>query len=185
MLTMLKNWNGPVEINGMSYEDMKHAILDFKPTSGQIHIVLQPKQLKRQNADGNAVKQADTKQEYQLTVKKYMTQPASPEFDFMSKWNNNKPMPMRMMQGTVEKETRGMVYMKLHGMAKPTVTCFCCGKELTNPISRKYGIGPICLSKMGIVRDIEDVKGISEELVNLTWEGWIIRSAITEWEEVK
>ena len=40
----------------------------------------------------------------------------------------------------------------------------CCGKELTNPISRHYGIGPVCLSKMGISRDIEDVAGIKEDL---------------------
>ena len=113
-----------------------------------------------------------------------MTQKATPDFDFMAKWNNDNPMPLRTMIGTAEKETRGMIYMKLHGFAKPTITCACCGKELTNPISRHYGIGPICLSKLGIARDIEDVSGISEELVNITWEGWIIKSAIIEQEAV-
>jgi hypothetical protein len=90
------------------------------------------------------------------------------------------------MQGVAEKETRGMIYMKLHGLAKakPTITCYCCGKELTNPISRHYGIGPICLSKLGIRYDIEDVENIREELVNITWEGWIIKSAIIRREEV-
>ena len=123
--------------------------------------------------------------EYEITVKAYMTKKATYDFDFMLKWNNDEPMPMRVMQGTVEKETKGMVYMKLHGLAKPTITCYCCGKELTNPISRHYGIGPICLSKLGIVREIDDVENIREELINIEWEGWVIRSAIINKKEVK
>ena len=114
-----------------------------------------------------------------------MTKKATPEFDFMAQWNADKPMPMRTMIGTIDKETRGMIHVKLHGMGVPTITCLCCGKELTNPVSRHYGIGPICLSKMGISRDIEDVSGIKEDLQNITWNGWIIKSAVTEQKEVE
>lgn len=50
---------------------------------------------------------------YKITVKKYMTEPATVNFDFQDKWNNGKPMPLCIMQGEVIKETRGMYYMKL------------------------------------------------------------------------
>lgn len=181
MIRMLDNWKGAVEIDGIEYKSIQEARSVLNVISDDIHIILKSNNknanMKRTEALNDV---SDKEQEYEITVKKYMTQQATPSFDFMMKWNDNNPMPMRIMQGTVEKETRGMVYMKLHGMARPTITCFCCGKELTNPISRKYGIGPICLGKMGIARDIDDVEGISEELVNISWEGWIIKSAITE-----
>ncbi len=113
-----------------------------------------------------------------------MTRKASPDFDFMAKWNNDNPMPLRTMQGTIEKETRGMVYMHLHGVGLKEIRCLRCGKELTHPVSRLYGIGPECIKKVGIVADIEDVDSIKEQLENVEWTGWIIKSAITEQEEV-
>ena len=182
MITMLRHWQGSIQINDKEYDSAENAISEFKTDSDNIHIILKSANknvLNRTTAQNN-----DTQTEYEVTVKQYMTKKATPEFDFMAKWNNDVPMPLRTMRGTIEKETRGMVYMKLHGFAKPTITCFCCGKELTNPISRQYGIGPVCLSKIGISRDIEDVSGITEELVNVEWEGWIIRSSILKREEV-
>lgn len=50
---------------------------------------------------------------YKITVKKYMTEPSTPNFDFQDKWNNGKPMPLCTMQGEIIKETRGMYYMEL------------------------------------------------------------------------
>ena len=50
---------------------------------------------------------------YKITVKKYMTEPSTPNFDFQDRWNDGKPMPLCTMQGEVIKETRGMYYMKL------------------------------------------------------------------------
>lgn len=187
MLTMLKDWEGKVEVNGTEYDSMQIAISKNKKLSGNICIKLYPKGYKETMDFIERFHQEEVEDktgEVVITVKPYMTKPATPEFDFMAKWNKNKPMPMRIMQGVKVKETPGMVYMKLHGLAKPTITCYCCGKELTNPISRHYGIGPICLTKMGITRDIEDVEGISEELVNIEWEGWVIRSAIIKEETV-
>ncbi len=181
MLELLRNWKGKVEIDGTEYESIQDARSDFKGSSDDIHIILKSATETRQK---ERVELANDNVEYEITVKSYMTKEATPEFDFMAKWNSNNPMPMRIMQGTIEKETRGMVYMKLHGLAKPTITCYCCGKELTNPVSRHYGIGPICLGKLGIVREIDDIENIREELVNITWEGWIIKSAITEQKEV-
>lgn len=181
MINMLKAWKGAVEIDGTEYKSIQDALSVFKTISDDMHIILKSNAKKRNTS---VIDTSESNTEYEVTVKQYMTRKATADFDFMLKWNNDEPMPMRIMQGTVEKETKGMVYMKLHGLARPTVTCFCCGKELTNPISRHYGIGPVCLGKLGIVRDIEDVEGISEELVNIEWEGWIIKSAITERKEI-
>lgn len=182
MLKLIESWNGTVEINGVKYDSVIDAENALKSFSDKIHIVLHSKvenaTEKRTDSLKQKIEQSADKTEYRITVKKYMTQYATPAFDFMAKWNDDKPMPMRTMTGTVEKETRGMVYMNLHGFAQKTITCACCGKELTNPISRHYGIGPICLSKLGIVNAIDDVENIKEQLVNVKWSGWIIKSSI-------
>ena len=191
MLTMLKNWKGKIEINGKEYSTVQDAINDFKTFSGDICIKLHPIKenvIQSKPDTFNGVSDVSEKKEkvgeLKITVKPYMTKKSAPEFDFMQKFNNDNPMPMRIMQGTIEKETRGMYFMKLHGLAQATIRCTCCGKELTNPVSRHYGIGPICLSKLGIVRDIEDIENIKDDLVNITWTGWVIKSSITEMEEV-
>ena len=72
---------------------------------------------------------------YKITVKKYMTEPATSTFDFQDRWNNGTPMPLCIMQGEIIKETRGMYYMKLKS---------------------------------------DDI----------SWTGWVIKSAIKEWEEI-
>ena len=59
------------------------------------------------------VKKMEVGKSYKITVKKYMTEPATVNFDFQDKWNNGKHMPLCIMQGEVIKETRGMYYMKL------------------------------------------------------------------------
>ena len=50
---------------------------------------------------------------YKITVKKYMTEPSTPNFDFQDRWNDGKPMPLYTMHGKVKKETRGMFHMEL------------------------------------------------------------------------
>jgi len=171
MIKALANWKGKVSVNGVEYQSIAD-IPDIK-LDNTVVISLIP------NVTRQTAKRVDDTTEHIITVKKYMTQPASPTFDFMKKWNSNVPMPMRTMQGVILKETKGMVQMRLHGFAKKTITCVMCGRDLTNPISRAYGIGPICLGKLGISRDIDDVSGITEDLVNMEWTGWIIKSAIT------
>ena len=182
MSNILENWNGTITLNNEVVDNNVNLGI-----SSPIHLVLMSnggilaeKEPKEEHiATENKVTTLSEDYEYKVTVKPYMTQPATPEFDFMEKWNNNIPMPMRVMEGIVLKETKGMVYMDLRGMCAPTITCYCCGKELTNPISRRYGVGPVCLSKLGITRNIEDVDDISGDLISISWKGWIIKSAIT------
>lgn len=134
------------------------------------------------------VQKMEVGKSYKITVKKYMTEPATANFDFQDKWNNGKPMPLCIMQGEVIKETRGMYYMGLHGKAEPISRCLVCGKPLTNPVSKLYGIGPECSEKVGIIRveSEEEAREKWNELVqqigNIKWEGWVIKSAIKEWE---
>ena len=176
---LLKDWKGKILINDSA---VNVSNLDFNALSDDTHIILHSNV---KNASMSVVDTLNEKIQYRITVKKYMTETASPGFDFMSKWNNNNPMPLRTMTGIMEKETRGMVYMKLHGQAEPVVRCMRCGRTLTNPISQHYGIGPECMSKLGLICDITDVDTIKKKLVDVVWEGWIIKSAITEKEEIR
>ena len=193
MLTMLKNWKGSVTINDKYYENVQDAISDFKTFNADMHIVLHSatkraseRHTERQNVDVQSV------QQYKVTVKKYMTQKGSPSFDFMTKWNKDVPMPLRTMIGTVEKETRGMVYMKLHGdiYAEKICTCMKCGRALTNPVSQFFGIGPECgghnyVNPFSSDAELKAAVGAyREQLQSVKWEGWIIKSAITEKEEI-
>ena len=184
MISLLKNWKGSVDINGKHYNSISEVLSDTSEltsnTSKDEVVIKLSSNAQTTATEHQSIVTSDDTDEYTITVKQYMTKKATPDFDFMEKWNKNIPMPIRTMSGTIEKQTRGMVYMKLHGPVKPNVTCLCCGKVLNNPISRYYGIGPICLSKLGISRDIADVENIKEDLVNITWEGWIIKSAIID-----
>ena len=178
---LLKDWKGEIQIDDKRYTNVERCNFDFKTLSADTHIVLHSA---IKNVNTSEIDSVESKLQYRITVKKYMTEKASPGFDFMSKWNNNDPMPLRTMTGTIEKETRGMIYMKLHGVGEAVVRCMRCGRLLTNPISQHYGIGPECMSKLGFVCDIEDVDTIKKKLVDVVWEGWIIKSAIVEKEEV-
>lgn len=136
------------------------------------------------------VKKMEVGKSYKITVKKYMTESATSNFDFQDKWNNGIPMPFIIMRGEVIKETRGMYYMSLQGKTEPTSKCLVCGKNLTNSISKLYGIGPECSEKVGLIRieseeeAKEKLKHIMEQIDDISWSGWVIKSAIKEWEEI-
>lgn len=186
MISMLKNWSGEVDINGIHYISMSDVKLADLSSLTSINIVLHSKHKKVEDTAHSASSVISDKTEYKVIVKEYMTKHATPQFDFMSKWNNDNPMPLRTMTGTIEKETKGMVYMKLHGQAEDTVTCMRCHRQLTNPISKLYGIGPECINHVPFIMDLDinDVDAIKQKLVDVTWEGWLIKSAIIEKEKV-
>lgn len=192
MLTLIKSWKGPVEVNGTLYSSANAVNLADIKTLGEINIkLLHTKKI--ENQGNTSENRTIDKTEYQITVKKYMTQKANAGFDFMEKWNNNVPMPLRTMVGTVEKETRGMVYMKLHGdiLAERICTYMKCGRALTNPVSQYFGIGLECGGHNYVhpFNSDEELKAAvaayKKELRNIKWEGWIIKSAIINKEEIK
>lgn len=124
--------------------------------------------------------------EYKIEVKGYMLKKATPEFDFMARWNNDEPMPLKIMYGVKLKETKGMVRMRLHGDIKERVTqrCMGCGRPITNPVSRYFGLGPVCgnhdyTNPFDTEEELQQaVADYRAKLVNTVWEGWIIKSAI-------
>ena len=180
---LLKDWKGSIDINNKHYNSVQDAVSVFKTLSDDTCIVLHSA---NENVNKSKIEHVESKSEYRITVKKYMTEQSTLDFDFMAKWNNDIPMPLRTMTGTIEKETRGMVYMKLHGQAEPVIRCMRCGRLLTNEVSKMYGIGPECITKIPMLIDfaVTDVDNIKKNLVNVTWEGWIIKSAIVEKEEL-
>lgn len=194
MITMLKNWEGAVEVNGSTYDSIQDVIKANLTLNGNIRIKLYPQAKKAVNEAGNAKKSEDmdSEQEYRIKVKKYMTEKSTPEFNFMAKWNNDNPMPLRMMTGYADKETRGMVHMVLHGDMYAEKMCICmkCGKRLTNKVSQYFGIGPECgghkyVSPFDTQEELDAaVEEYKAKLQAITWEGWIVKSAITEMEEV-
>lgn len=130
---------------------------------------------------------------YTIQVKKYMTEPSTPTFDFQDKWNNGVPMPLCIMRGQVVKETRGMYYMKLQAdiVANKMCSCMKCGRTITNPVSQYFGIGPEC-GNHHYVNPFESdeelkqaVDAYKQELRKTKWEGWVIKTAIKSWESYK
>ena len=121
-----------------------------------------------------------------------MTRKATPDFDFMKEFNQNVPMPFRTMIGTIEKETRGMVYMNLHAdiTEERTLRCLRCGRPITNPVSQYFGLGPECgghnyVNPFYSNEELQQaVSQYREKLRNTTWSGWIIKSAILSDEEI-
>lgn len=190
MLSLLESWKGRVEINGVEYKNIQEVPESVKNSlTGQVHIKLL---VNTENAT-ESHRDAQNGKEYRITVKPYMTKKSTPEFDFMARWNNDVPMPLVTMTGTKEKETKGMVYMKLHGdVIDNAVYCMRCGRLLTNPVSRYFGIGPECgefIHASVTEEDMEDIKKAVEKMRTklraVQWEGWVIRSSILEEKEVR
>lgn len=194
MLNLLEgNWKGSLKVNGITYSSVSEAIQKLENHVGSIEVELNYSEAKEKpKTESKASKDIPL---YCIEVKPYMTQPSSPGFDFMEKYNSNIPMPMRRMYGEVIGETKGMYKMRLHGRAERNqVKCVHCLRKLTNEVSRFYGIGPICGGHFHIkTPEIEEYlkdenknfKIIDDKMRAIIWEGWIIKSAITLMEEVE
>lgn len=192
MLNLLEGYQGSLEVNGNAYSDLKAAVQALKGFDGELVIVLNkgvkmaeqrptiPAENTMQEIQGSPI--------YKIKVRQYMTKPASPEFDFHNKWNNGEPMPMRVMVGRKLKETKGMVQMELWGEITEELThsCMKCGKRLTNPVSKYFGIGPECgghnyTNPFETEEELKSaVNDMQEQLREIKWTGWIIKSAIEE-----
>jgi len=131
--------------------------------------------------------------EYKITVKAWMRKKSSPDFTFMEQFNNDVPMPLMVMYtgGKVD-ETARMVRLSLHGDLKQRITdiCMCCGREISNPISRYFGMGPKCgehnyVNPFDTEEELINAVGLyREKLLNTTWLGWIPLSAIVSINDV-
>ena len=184
-LEFLNSWNGAVEIDSTNFNSVSEISSDLVLNENTI-IILKSKE------NASAGQRAKASDDYIVEVRPYMTTQATPSFDFMEKWNNDNPMPLKIMVGTIEKETRGMYYMKLHAEILEDKMCVCmkCGKPITNPVSQYFGMGPECgnhnyTNPFNSEDELhEAVSNYKKELSKITWEGWVIKSAITRLEKV-
>ena len=184
ILELLKNYPGNLKVNGKEFENVFQAIQAFGEYQGRLVIELNTKPASPPRQEVEEGKET----EYIIKVKRYMTEPASPSFDFMDKWNNGVPMPMRIMVGRKLEETRGMVKMELRGeiIQEVNPVCMKCGRTLTNPVSQYFGIGPECgghnyINPFETEAELQQaVAETRKQLQNITWTGWIIKSAIVE-----
>lgn len=187
MLELLKNYRGNLKVNGKEFENVAQAIQSFSEYRGRLVIELNTNTATTTPPPRQEVEEGK-ETEYIIKVKQYMTKPATPSFDFMDKWNNGVPMPMRIMVGKKLEETKGMVKMELRGeiIQEVNPVCMKCGRELTNPVSQYFGIGPECgghhyISPFETDAELRQaVAEIRKQLQNITWTGWIIKSAIEE-----
>lgn len=188
MLNLLKDYKGAVEVNGQSFDSLDSALAGLKNFDGQLTIVLNKGAVERVSQASQQVEEAAGDKIYRIKVRQYMIKPSTPEFDFHDKWNNGNPMPMRIMVGRKLKETKGMVQMELWGEITEDVTTHCmrCGRTLTNPVSKYFGIGPEC-GNYGYNNPFDDeeelkraVKEVDKQLREIKWTGWVIKSSVEE-----
>jgi hypothetical protein len=199
MLNLL-NWDKPIRVNGVVYASSQAAYTALKNFKGEVKIELNFSECNNtteveriaQNSKEQGRQVAATvvsdENTYKIKVRQYMTKPSTSQFDFHKKYNNDIPMPMRIMVGQKLEETRGMVKMRLHAKPMPSAICMHCGRTLTNKVSTLYGIGPECGGHNNInpFDSEQELNAHWEELrqkmAYITWEGWIIKSAIEETE---
>lgn len=189
MLEFLKGHKGPVIINEVEYSDITTAMSALKGFTGSLVITLDPAlRGADKGSDKVAITEVNPDPIYKIKVRQYMIKAPTPEFDFHTKWNNGIAMPLRIMIGRKIKETPGMIKMELWGDITEEITTHCmkCGKELTNPVSRYFGIGPECGAHgyshpFATDQELRDAVGkVRIQLRETKWTGWIIKSAIEE-----
>lgn len=200
MLQYMKEYKGSLTINGVTYNSVESAESALKDYRGNVIVTITNKAHYKQNNEVTApsqkaqkVTESNSDTVYKIKVRQYMIKPSTPDFDFHKKWNNDTPMPMRIMVGKKLQETRGMVKMELWGAITEEKTSHCmrCCRELTNPVSKYFGIGPECgghnyVNPFETEEELKDaVDEMKRQLADIRWTGWIIKSAIEEIEEVQ
>lgn len=149
--------------------------------------------------DENTFKTADkyfyTKKSVRFLVKKCMRDTLTTEkaFEDIVGVKNDTPMPLREMTGVILEEMDRVVKVRVHGdvYTDQYVHCMCCGRKLTHPVSRFFGIGPVCgkhYYQHPFNTDEEIAMSlaiIKKEIQDIVWEGYIIKTAIIQETEVE
>lgn len=173
---------------GTSIEEVIASTNEGEEVSVVFRAVQKNREDKPLHISGNHMRKGH---EYIIRVKRWMTEPTTNDrFDFMRHWNKNIPMPMRVMRGRVLSETRGMLYMELRACPLKTDYCMRCGKPLSHPVSRLYGLGPECgghyhINPFDTEEELQSaIKEVRQKLNNVVWSGWIAKSGVESAVEV-
>ena len=177
MLEFLQNYDGIIKVNNQNINpcDIITLINDCKEN---LTIQLTPSMLTDSFIPSK---------QYIFTVVDWMLRKSTSSFLFMKTWNDDKPMPMKIMQGIIQRETRGMYYLQLQPLKTDFTACMICGRALTNKNSKLVGIGPECVRKLGLhinINDYSSVSIIKNKLNTIHWSGWVPKTAIIEMKEV-
>lgn len=167
---------------GATMDEIIAGAREGQEVSIVFNAVRKKKELKPLHISGDLMRRGH---EYIVRVKRWMTQPTdNAGFEFMYHWNKNIPMPLRVMRGRVLNETRGMVYMELRACPLKTDYCMKCGKPLTHPVSRLYGLGPECgghyhINPFNTEEELNAaIHEVRQKLNDISWTGWIAKSGV-------
>lgn len=103
MLEELKDFNGRITVNGMTYT--KNTLPDLNKFDS-LDIYLEPCEDLQDTFDKN--------KEYEFTVKEEMTEYGRGQQNFHKKWNNGVAMPYRRMSGKVLENLDSVYKVELH-----------------------------------------------------------------------
>lgn len=184
-MSLIDTWEGKVEVNGTVYDNISAIPKPLVFTDSTVVTLYTDTKKSSETAEASTASG-----EYKVTVRAYMTKKATPSFDFMLKFNNDEPMPLRTMVGYYDRETKGMYHMVLHGdiVQERSQFCMCCGKPIDNPVSQYFGMGPVCgkhnyVNPFDTPEELHDaVQAYRKQLQSIKWTGWVIKSAIVEME---
>lgn len=117
-------------------------------------------------------------EEFKIKVAQFLTKGTNDP-----KYQDKKPVPMRIMFGYVTQESKNGVYVNLRGKAEPSSCCFKCGRELTHPVSLLFSIGPECgghfhespMPKTDLEAWYEAIK---KRMPDITWSGWLPKAYV-------
>lgn len=187
-------YQGPVEVDGEVFPSISDAMEKLSQYTGTMRIKplwpLLEKEPEKERLEVEKKPEKDTltlelNVPYEITVKAYVTKADTEKFQFHKKFNHGNPMPFRTMRGNVINRTEKMYKVDLYAYPTTIEQCLRCGKRITHPISKLYGIGPDCAEYLNIPRyesrdDLDDnMKSLQKEMKKIVWVGYVPMSAIT------
>lgn len=184
MFELLYKYSGPLMVNGKEYDSVYDADKAFGNQNGGLTIILNhggKGQLNNSKSTSPSIT-FDRNKFYQISVMTYMTNYRDDFFLATSPQIKNKcPMPFQVMVGRVIDETNKLVKMQLRAdrLEQKYTKCMKCGRPISDKTHQLFGIGPECITIKSNPNEIGVFDRFSKYLQETTWEGWIVKSAIT------
>ena len=184
MFELLYKYNGNLLVNGKEYKSVYEADKEFGTKNGGLTIVLNPggKRELNNSTQTSPSRMLDPNKFYQISVMSYMTNYKDDFFLATSpQIKNTSPMPFMVMVGRVLDETNKLVKMQLRAdrLESKYTRCMRCGRPISDKVYQLFGMGPECIDIKSNPNEPGVFDRFSKYLNKTTWEGWIVKSAIT------